>query len=127
MAGVNGETLTVTIDGVAIGSQTNFTRDDNLAFIDTSVKGVRHQSGIGGRTDGTVSCDALFIYNDAAQVAIETARKNATSLTLNIVDSGAGEDETCSALCTSISRNAPDQDVATWSATFQKTTEWSNV
>jgi len=36
-----------------------------------------------------------------------------------------GTNYTATALCTGLTVNAPDQDVVTWNATFQKTSEWA--
>ena len=90
MAGVNGQTITITIDGNAVATQRDVTVDDTTAFIATSSKDARHQDGIGGRTAGTVTLDALFIYNDAGQVALKTAQRAGTEVTLVWVDAGAG-------------------------------------
>lgn len=124
MAGVNGSTITITVGGVAVASQRDVSVDDALAFIDTSTKDARHEDGLGGRTSGTVTLDALYIYDDAAQLAVQSARENGTEVTLVRTDA-VGTNYTATALCTGLTVNAPDQDVVTWNATFQKTSEWA--
>ena len=119
---VNGDTITITVGGVSVASQRDVTIDDALAKIVTSTKDTRHESSIGGETSGTVTLDALYIYNDAAQLAVHAARRDATVVTLVWVDS-VGTNYTATALCTGLTKNAPQKDVVTWNATFDKTSE----
>ena len=78
---------------------------------------------LAGRYSATVSRDALFIADDAGYLLLQAAMRNGTTVTLVRNEEGANIEQ-ATAVVASLSTAAPDQDVATVSASFEIDNAW---
>lgn len=98
--------------------------DETTEYIDTSSKASRNRRGLPGRYSASLSLDGLHIYDDAAQLRLEQAMRNGDKV--QVMRQRAGSDiEWAYAIIASLTRNAPDQDAATFSATFEIDDGWN--
>jgi TP901-1 family phage major tail protein len=107
-------------DWQAIGGQQNATFSEELEAIDTTTK----DNNDGGRDyDGglygwTVSCDGMYVKNDAAYGALKTAIRTRKKVKLRIQEEGQPVEEGM-ALVTSRELEAGYEENATYSVEFQ--------
>ena len=120
---VNGTSVLVYIGATLIGSQRDVTFDEATEVIDASSKTSRNRRVLAGRYSSTVSLDALFIADDAGYLLLQAAMRNGTTVTLVRKEEGANIEQ-ATAVVASLSTAAPDQDVATVSATFEIDGAW---
>lgn len=119
----NGTAVLVMIDGDVVGSQRNVTFEETNAEVDTSSKDQREMTVIAGRYSATVSLDALYVPTDNAYQRLKAAMRSGSLITL-IREEEGDVLESASALITSLSEAAPDQDAATVSASFRISGAW---
>jgi len=120
---VSGLTVTLTVDGEAVGAAKGYTLSGSQAMIDaTSDDSSRWGEYIVGRRDVTIDIDCLYIYNDQAQIYIDEhffeGVPAALSLILTFPD---GRTYTGEALVTSLTYNRNFEDVITAAVTLQIT------
>lgn len=123
---LNGTDVLVLIDGTLVGSQQDSSFEDTTESIDTSSKDSRARTVIPGRYSSTVSLDALYVASDTAYIALQAAMRDGTTVTIKRQEEGS-EVEQATAVITSLSAEAPDQDVATVSASFDISGEWTEL
>jgi hypothetical protein len=99
----------------AAASQRNYTQTENTAARDSSSKDAREAANEPGRYSATLSLEALYIPTDDAFLALQTAMRDGEKILIVRQEDGV---EIEGALCviTSLVRNAPDQETATYSA-----------
>jgi hypothetical protein len=119
----NGTAVLVMIDGDVVGSQRNVTFEETNAEVDTSSKDAREMTVIAGRYSATVSLDALYVPDDNAYQRLKVAMRSGALITL-IREEEGDVLESASALVTSLSEAAPDQDAATVAASFRISGPW---
>lgn len=102
---------------MVVGCQRDATWEESSDTIDVSCKDSRAQRVLAGRYSGTLSLDALYIPDDEAFLALQTANRNGDLILLARQEAGVVI-ETVSAKVDSLSEAFPDQDAATVSASF---------
>lgn len=110
----------------AVGSQRDMTRDETTEEIDMSSKDSRAKRVIGGRYESALTLDALYVPSNAAYQALKTAMR-AGDLILVRISESAVQTEEASALITSMSEEAPDQDAAVIAIELTIDGEWETV
>ncbi len=120
---MNGSDILILVDGVAVGSQRDASFEETTAEIDMSSKDGRAWRGIPGRYKATLSLDALYVPSDTAYQALLSAMRDGTTVTVNRSEEGTVT-ESATAIVTSISGEAPDQDGATISVDLSIDGEW---
>lgn len=123
MAAMNGTSILVYIGANLVGSQRDVTFDEATEAIDASSKDSRNRRVLAGRYSSTVSLDALYVDDDTAYLALQTAMRNGTTVTLVRKEEGANIEQ-ATAVVASLSTAGPDQDVATVSASFEIDGAW---
>ena len=121
---MNGTDVLLYIGSDVVGSQRGVTFDEATAEIDVSSKDSRAKRVDAGRYSATVKLDALYVPDDAAYLALKAAMRVGTLVTIVRQEDGADLEE-ASALVTSISESAPDQEAATISVGLTIDGEWS--
>ena len=130
--GLNGADilLYVDVDGLgdyqALAGQRGATRERNAATIDISHKLDKYERFIPGRLSSTMSFDGLWVPDDTAYAALETAYDNQETVVARMVQDGSPWKE-ADGFLTSISEGFPDQEAATISANFQVSGAWRDV
>jgi hypothetical protein len=119
----NGTAVLLAIDGDIVGSQRDVMRDETTAEVDTSSKDAREMSVIAGRYGSTISLDALYVPDDSGYERLKAAMRNGSLITAIWEEEGSVI-ESASALVTSISEKAPDQDAATVSVNLRISGAW---
>ena len=97
----------------AIGSQRGLADDRTRNMIDASDKNEDDAKWLPGRRSNTMTLDALVVAGDAGQEALRDAFDNKSLIAIQIRDLGVAI-ESANAFVASMSRNAPDNDVYTW-------------
>ena len=120
---INGTDILVLIGDELVGSQQDSSFEDTTESIDTSSKDSRARTVIPGRYSSTVSLDALYVVSDTAYGLLQDAMRDGTTVIIKRQEEGA-ELEQATAVLTSLSTEAPDQDVAVVSASFDISGEW---
>lgn len=110
-------------DWQVIADQTGFSWEASRNMLDASVKGHRHAKSAYGRMEGSATLDALESRQAGTQERLYDAMVNEEIVVLRyVVDAAAtgGEDAVyeAPALVGSINRSWPDNEMATFSATF---------
>lgn len=123
---MNGADVLVLIDGVLVGSQRDVTFDESNEVIDLSSKNSRARRVEYGRYSATVSLELLYVPTDAGRIALATASRDGTKVTLRRQEEGSALEE-ATAVVASYSAAAPDQDAATVSVSFEIDGEWAEV
>jgi hypothetical protein len=124
---INGTDLFVWLDGDVIASSTSHTLSFKMATRDTSNKdsGIFNTRGP-GRFDVSASCDGLMIYDGAFEVIMNAMRLQ-VPVTLEFGQKDGATDDLDTAewyasgdfIITGCDLTAPDQDNATYAATFE--------
>ncbi len=122
---MNGSDVLLLVDGVAVGSQRGVTFAETTAEIDMSSKDSRAFRLIGGRYKSTISLDALYVPDDTAYQALKTAKRAGTLIQVNRQEEGSIL-ESCNALITELSEEAPDQEGCTVSISMTVDGEWES-
>jgi predicted secreted protein len=120
---LNGNAVIIYIGANAIGGQTNVTINRNLDVIDKSAKGDNDAIFLPGRRNSTLDLDALFVANDTAMEALQTAVAAGSSVTVKYYQSSVLA-ASASAYITSMSMNFPDQDNSTIAVSLQIDGAW---
>lgn len=110
----------------AVGSQRDVTFDSSNAIIDISSKAERERRIMAGRYEASISLTHLYVPNDAAYQALKTAHESG-DLILVVREESDVSLRTASALVTSLSENAPDQDATTVSITLDIDGAWEDL
>lgn len=122
---MNGTDILVAIDGDVVGSQRDVTFDETTEEIDVSSKDARAGRYLPGRYGATMSLDALYVPDDDAYLALQSAMRNG-----ELVEVWSMEDsvviESADAIVTSLSRSGPDQGEATVSIGLRIDGEWTS-
>lgn len=97
-----------------VGSQRNVDISEAVSEIDVSNKDAPEMKVMGGRYSATLSLEALYVPSNAAFMALKTAFRGRTLVTVKIRESGATANlETLTALITALNRSHPDQGEST--------------
>jgi len=120
---VSGFTVTLTIEGAAVGAMRNSVLTINQAMIDTTSDDAgRWGEFVVGRRDWNISSDGLYIYTDAAQIYLEEHLTAANPATVTLIWTlPDGRTYSGTGLVTSWSINAPYEDAITFSVNIQGT------
>ena len=110
----------------AVGSQRDVTFEESTEEIDVSSKDERAKRVLAGRYSASVSLDALFVPDDTAYSALQTAHR-AGDLIMVARNVNSVDEESATALITSMSQTMPDQDGATISVSLTIDGTWSAV
>ena len=108
----------------AVGKQQGLKISEKVGSIDQSGKEDQKRRVIGGRYEASITLDALYVPDDVAYQALKTAFRAGTLVQLETVEAGTAK-ETCSAVCTGIDSDFPDQGSATISASFDVDGDWT--
>lgn len=109
---------------VAVGSQRGCTVNETTAVVDESSKDARGFVGSAGRYSCTISCNALYISDDAAYLLLQAAMRDGTNIMIEMSDDGT-DVENINAICTALSHDFPDQGEGIVSAEFQCSGDWT--
>lgn len=126
---INTGTVAVPVWTV-VGCQRDHSIDENADFIDTSCKTSNKRSGLGGRYSASLSLDAVYLFDDDAYVALQNAIRSddGDDNLVQVMQSRDGSNiEYADAIVTNISRNLPDNDVATVSMSLEITGDWTDA
>ena len=135
MAAVNGTDYIIKVNTgtesvpawTAVAKQTGASLSEKTAMIDTSSKDARERTGMAGRYEASLSLDGLVASPaDTGFAALRTAMRNGTLVQIQTVVGGTPA-ETATAVITELSTDYPDQDKATFSASFEISGEWAAV
>ena len=122
---MNGTDILIAIDGETVGSQRDVSYEETTAEIDISSKDSRAGRYLPGRYGATMSLDALYVPDDTAYLALQSAMRNG-----DMVEVWSMEEtviiESADAIVTSLSRSGPDQGEATVSISLRIDGEWSS-
>lgn len=110
----------------AVGSQRNVTFEETTASIDASSKDQREKRVLPGRYAATVSLDALYVPDDSAFLALQTANRAGELIKVRRERADTAEEE-ATALITSMTDEHPDQDASTISVDLEIDGAWSAV
>ena len=94
------------------GGQRDCSFEETNDEIDMSSKDSRRKRIIAGRYTSTLSMDALYVPDNAAFIALNTALRDGELIKVRREESGVAYEE-ANALITSMTTEAPDQDAAT--------------
>lgn len=120
---MNGTDILIAIDEEIVGSQRDVTFDETTEEIDVSSKDSRAGRYLPGRYGATVSLDALYVPDDAAYLALQSAMRNGDMVEVWNMEEGVVI-EHADAIVTSLSRSGPDQGEATVSISLRIDGEW---
>lgn len=109
-----------------VGCQRDATIDETSETIDVSCKTSRNQRVLAGRYSSTVSMDALYIPDDTAYLALQSANRDGDLILIAREENGVIT-ETASAKIDSISGSFPDQGEATVSISATVDGAWEAV
>lgn len=109
----------------AVGEQTGLSIEQSVNLIEAGTKADSHQKYIGGRMEGSLSLEALYVPSDAAFGALKNAFKNRQ--VIKVRKSEGATIYQADALVETISEEYPDDDVATVSVDLKLNTEFSIV
>lgn len=123
MAEINGADVLISIGANVLGSQRDATIEQTTEEIDESSKTSRNKKVAAGRYGSTISLEALYVPTDTAYLALRTAMRAGTTVTVS--RAGGGVTESASAIITSLSEGFPDQDGATVSISLTIDGAWS--
>jgi len=122
---MNGTDILIAIDGETVGSQRDVSYEETTGEIDVSSKDSRAGRYLPGRYGATMSLDALYVPDDTAYLALQTAMRDG-----EMVEVWSMEDsvviESADAIVTSLSRSGPDQGEATVSISLRIDGEWTS-
>ena len=110
----------------AATGQRGATFDETTDEIDASSKDSRAKRVLPGRYGSTISMDGLYMPDEATYQAVQAAMRNGTFILVRIQEEGVDVDE-ANAIVTSLSRGAPDNDVATCDLSLTIDGEWTPV
>ena len=111
---------------LAVGSQRDFSREETTEEIDASSKDSDAYRPLPGRNKSTITMDSLYIPNDESYQALKTAKRNREFILVRRQEAG-GDLEEARAIITNLSRNAPDNDVATLTIGLTIDADWEEV
>lgn len=123
--GMNGADIIIYIEGEAVGSQRDCSFSESTETIDMSSKDSRAQKVDPGRYSATLDLDALYVPDDTAYLALQSAMRNGTKVEVVVVEDDVAL-ESADAVVTSLNKNAPDQGEATVSASLTIDGEWTS-
>lgn len=114
---------TETPDFQVVADQTGFSWEASRNMLDASVKGDRHAKSAYGRMEGTATLDALEALRDGTQEALYQAMVTEEEVVLrySVSATATGTAEAvyeAPALVGSINRSWPDNEMSTFSASF---------
>ena len=110
----------------AVGSQRGLTRQETTAEIDVSSKDSRAMRVLPGRYGSTMTLDALYVPDDTAFLALQSANRDGELILVRIEEEEI-ETEEADALITSMGEGYPDQGACTVSVSLRIDGEWSVV
>ena len=122
---MNGTDILIAIDGDIVGSQRDVSYDETTAEIDISSKDSRAGRYLPGRYGATMSLDALYVPDDTAYLALQSAMRNGDMVEVWSMEA-AIVIESADAIVTSLSRSGPDQGEATVSISLRIDGEWTS-
>jgi predicted secreted protein len=122
---VNTGTILSPVWEAATG-QRGATFDETTDEIDASSKDSRSKRVLAGRYGSTISMDGLYVPSEATYQALVAANRNGTFILVVRQEEGV-DVEQATALVTSISMDAPDNDVSTCSISLTIDGEWTPV
>jgi hypothetical protein len=101
-----------------VAEQTGASIEENRNMISSAVKGHRHEQSVPGRGATTLSLEALRSLADGTQERLRQAMIDEEEIAISYEEPGATEAMAAPAVVASISRSLPDNDNATFSASF---------
>jgi TP901-1 family phage major tail protein len=123
---INGSAVLLIVNGTEVACQTGLSIEENNELIDASHKQSTYASYIYGRGEGSLSLEALYVPTDAGFQALRTAFKNKQPVTVRISENGTAVEE-AEALIESMSREYPDNEVATISVELKLNEELTTL
>ena len=121
---MNGTDILILVEGNLLGSQRDVTIEETTESIDMSSKDGRARRVIPGRYASTLSLDEVYVPDDTAYLALQTAMRDGNLIQLMVQEEGVII-ESAMAVITSMSKAGPDQDAATVSIAFDIDGEWT--
>jgi TP901-1 family phage major tail protein len=110
----------------AVAGQTNVKIDEARSEIDISSKDSDNKRVLPGRYSSNLTLDALYISSDDGYAALKAAIRDGTLILVAVQEDGETI-ETADALITSLSKNHPDQDKSTFTASLTVDGAWTVV
>ena len=121
---VNGNTITIKIGDVVVGSERGCTIDSAAEMLDVSTKSDDDAAFIAGKRTDTVTLSSFYIVSDTAQAALRTAYEAGSVVEVDWVEGGASLNQCDNALVSSISISAPDHGPAEAEVVLQCSGGW---
>lgn len=121
---MNGTDILIAIDGDIVGSQRDVTLDETTEEIDVSSKDSRAMRVLAGRYGATISLESLYVPDDTAYLALQSAMRNGDTVEVWEMEEGVVI-EHADAIVTGLSRSGPDQGEATVSCSLRIDGEWT--
>jgi len=110
----------------AVGSQRGVKFSESVNPIDASSKDGSRRRVLGGRYEASLSLDALYVPDDAAFLALQSAFRNRQLILVRREEEGV-EIEEAEALISKMDSDFPDQDVSTIAIDLQVDDDWRVV
>ncbi|MFH0902332.1 MAG: phage tail tube protein [Pseudomonadota bacterium] len=134
MSGLNGADVLLLVNTgtvglpayTEVGSQRDATRDRTADSIDYSSKGDVHEVVDYGRLKSSFTLDSLYVPDDTAYQALETAYNNRELILVQVERSGVAIEE-ADAKIDSLSEKFPDQKECTVSVKLTISGGWTTV
>lgn len=119
----SGRISTLSVEGVVIAGFRNFTLSGSKATEDaSSADSNRWDELLGGRRSVSIDVDALYVYDNVAQMALdEHFFENTPETVTLILTLPDGRTYTGEAIVTAYSLNIPAEDIISLTATLQIT------
>jgi predicted secreted protein len=124
--GLNGADVLLYVGAEPLAGQRGATRSQDAATIDVSHKLDKYERFIPGRLSSQLQFDGLWVPDDTAYQALQTARENQDTVVCRLMFDGAPWRE-ADGFITTMTESYPDQDAATISATFQVSGAWRDI
>ena len=109
-----------------VAGQRGATFGETTDEIDASSKDSDAYRPLPGRNKSTITMDSLYIPNDESYQALKTAKRDREFILVRRQEAG-GDLEEARAIITNLSRNAPDNDVATLTIGLTIDADWEEV
>ena len=121
MSAIKGLDVLIKVGSQVVGGQRNASLEMSAETIDTTVKTTGGwASKIPGIKSWTSSCDGVYFVDDAGLEAAQTAFMNGTPVSLEFSNS-SGLDYSGQAVITSMSVEAGQEDVVSYTISFEGT------
>lgn len=111
---------------VSVAEQTGLSMEESVNLIEASSKESDHTKWLYGKSDGTLSLEALYVPNDRGLALLKQAKKERKPILVRRDEAGQPIEQV-EALIETISTEFPDNDNATVSVDLQLNGNWQTA